>query len=180
MSNREAGWRELAPEEVAGLPGARLGGAVLLLLCAACVALTPLVVLVVQGARNPNGTLWVVLMMGRQAFGGDMKSAYVASSMVQMLAVLVWAVTFAVVTLLRARPGPTIASLLFAIAALAGPVGQCALAIRFMGLADGAISLAAQLPHFMLNVVAAIAFWAYMHDGRRPNLYFRRRVQIAP
>lgn len=180
MSNAEAGWRELTPDEVAGVPGTCLGGAVLLLLCAAIAALTPLVVLAVQGARNPNGTLWVVLMMGRQAFGGDMKSAYIASSMVQMLALLVWAATFAAVTLLRVRSGPTVASLLFAIAALVGPAGQCAIAIKFMGAADGLASLAAQLPHFMLNVVAAIAFWAHMHDGRRPNLYFRRRIRSAP
>ena len=120
-----------------------------------------------------------MLMMGRQAFGGDMKSAYIASSMAQMLVLLLWAVTFTAVTLLRARSGPTISAAVFAIAALAGPIGQCrhhaswAPAMAFA-------ALGAQLPHMMLNVVAAIAFWAYMHDGRRPNLYFRRRVRVAP
>jgi hypothetical protein len=180
MSNAATGWRELAPDEVAAVPATRIGGAMLLLLSAALVGLTPLIVLAVWGARDPNGTLWVALMMGGQAFGGDRKSAYIASSMVQMLALLVWAATFAVVTLLRVRQGPIIASLLFTVAALAGPAGQSAVAIKFMGLADGLASLAAQLPHLMLNVVAAIAFWAYMHDGRRPNLYFRRRVRAAP
>jgi hypothetical protein len=36
-----------------------------------------------------------------------------------------------------------------------------------------------QLPHMVLSLVAAAAFWAYMREGRRPNLYFRRRVRVS-
>ncbi len=180
MSSAVAQWRTFDASELVAEPGARFGGAIAALFFAAAFALTPLVLLAVRGAMDPKGTVWIILMMGRQASGGDMKSAYIASSMVQLLVLLIWAATFVAVTLLRARSGPTIASLLFAVAALAGPVGQCAITLTFVGVGDGLVSVGAQLPHMMLNVAAAIAFGAYMRDGRRPNLYFRRRVQVAP
>ena len=180
MSSAAARWRTLDEPELAAEPEARFGGAIAVLFFAAAFALAPLAFLAAKGAADPNGTAWVVLMMGRQAFGGDMKSAYLASSMIQMLALLIWAATFVVVTLLRARSGPVIASLLFAIAALAAPVGQCVIALAFIGMREGLYPVGAQLPHMMLNVVAAIAFWGYMREARRPNLYFCRRVREAP
>jgi hypothetical protein len=92
---------------------------------------------------------------------------------------MVWAAIFVVVTLARARSGPSLAAVPFAIAALVGPVGQCAMAIAVIGGTGGIISAAMQLPHVVLSLVAAVAFWAYMREGCRPNLYFRRRVRVS-
>jgi hypothetical protein len=180
MWNTAGGWRVLTEEEIATEPLARFGGAVAAMFLAALFALLPLALLAMQSARDPQGTTWVLLMMLRQAFGGDMKSAYVASSMLQMLALLVWAALFVIVTLLRARCGPTLASIAFAAAALIGPLGQFAIIAGFTG-GDLAAFLQAgvQLPHTVLNLVAAVSFWAYMHEGLRPNLYFRRRVRLT-
>jgi len=180
MSRGAGAWRELAPDELAAEPEAGFRGVIAVIFCAALLALTLLVFLAVSAARGGNGTAWVLLMMLRQAFGGtDMKSIYVAASMVQALAVMVWAAIFVVVTLARARSGPSLAAVPFAIAALVGPVGQCAMAIALIGGTGGMISAAMQLPHMVLSLVAAVAFWAYMREGRRPNLYFRRRVRVS-
>jgi len=173
-------WRELGAEELAAEPGARFGGIIAVIFCAALLALTLLVFLAVSAARGGNGTAWLLLMMLRQALGGtDMKSIYVAASMVQALAIMVWAAIFVVATLVRPRSGPSLAAVPFAIAALVGPVGQCAMAIALIGGTGGMISAAMQLPHMVLSLVAAAAFWAYMREGRRPNLYFRRRVRVS-
>jgi hypothetical protein len=180
MSNAAVRWRTLTGEELAAEPDGRFGGALAVMFFAALFALTPLAFLAVSAVQDLKGTTWVVLMMLRQAFGGDMKSAYIAVSLVQMLTLLVWAATFVAVTLLKARVGPTVASVVFAIAALVGPVGQYAIAAGTIGGAAGLYQSAAQLPHVVLNLVAAVAFWAYMREARRPNLYFRRRVRMAP
>jgi hypothetical protein len=172
-------WRKLTAGELAAEPDASFGGVIAVIFLAALFALTPLAFLIVGGARDSQGTTWVLLMMLRQAFGGDMKSAYIASSMAQMLTLLVWAATFVAVTLVRARSGPTIAAVVFAIAALVGPVGQCAIIMAYAGDKGGTLQAAAQLPHMVLNLVAAVTFWAYMHEGRRPNLYFRRRARVV-
>jgi hypothetical protein len=180
MSDALARWRELSADEITAEPEAHFGGVIAVIFFAAVLALTPLVFLAVSLTKDGNGTSWVFLMMVRQAFGGsDMKSIYLAASMVQMLTLMAWAAIFIVVTLMRARPGPTIAAVPFAIAALIGPVGQCAMAIALIGGTGGLIAAAAQLPHIVLNLVAAVAFWAYLREGRRPNLYFRRRVRVA-
>jgi hypothetical protein len=180
MTSAAGRWRTLDAAELAAEPEARFGGAVAVLFFVAALALTPLMFLVVRGAMDPGGTTWLVLMMGHQAFGGDMKSAFIASSMLQMLALLTWAAIFVAATLLRARSGPLVTAILFAVAAVTAPVGQCAISLVFVGIPDGLYSIGAQLPHMMLNVTAAVAFWAYMQEGRRPNLYFRRRVRTQP
>jgi hypothetical protein len=40
------------------------------------------------------------------------------------------------------------------------------------------LSLAYLFPTLALNVMIAAAFWGYMCEGRRPNLYFKRRVRM--
>ena len=179
MTTRTGAWRTLTAGELAAEPDARFGGEISVLFFAALFALTPLAFLAVSGARDPQGTTWVLLMLLRQGFGGDLKSAYVASSIVQMLTLLVWAATFVAVTLARARSGPTITAVEFAIAALVGPVGQYAIAAVSIGGIGGLYQAGAQLPHMVVNLVAAVTFWAYMRECRRPNLYFRNRVRVA-
>ena len=179
MSQAGGRWRELTADEIAAEPEARFGGVIAVIFFAAAFALLPLVFLIVSAAKDGNGTTWVVLMMMRQAFGGpDMKSIYLAASMVQMLTLMVWAAIFIVATLLRARWGPSVTAGVFAIAALVGPVGQFAMAIVLIGGTGGLFGAATQLPHTVLNLVAAVAFWAYVREGRRPNLYYRRRVRV--
>jgi hypothetical protein len=179
MTIDSAGWRTLDAGELAAEPDARLGGALAVMFGAAVFALTPIAFLAFSSITDSQGTTWVMLMMLRQAFGGDMKSAYFALSLVQMLTLLAWAATFVVVTLARARSGPGAAATAFAIATTIGPLGQCALIIMFAGEASGILAATAQLPYLVLNLVAAVAFWAYMSEGRRPNLYFRRRLRVA-
>jgi hypothetical protein len=174
-------WRGLTADELATKPDARLGGVLAVLFAAALFALLPLLFLIVSAVKDTQGTTWVALMMLRQAFGGsDMKSISMAASMVQMATLVVWASIFIAVTLARARFGPTVAAVAFAIAALVGPVGQCVMPVVVIGGTGGIIAAGSQLPHMVLNLVAAVAFWAYMQEGRRPNLYFRRRVRASP
>jgi hypothetical protein len=181
VSNAVARWRGLAAPELAAEPDAYFGGVIAVMFFTAMFALTPLVFLIVGVAKDAQGTTWVLLMMLRQALAvPDMKSISMAASMVQMLALVVWATIFIAVTLARARSGPAVAAVAFTIAALVAPVGQCAMAIAAIGGTGGIFAAAAQLPHMVLNLVAAVAFWAYLHEGRRPNLYFRRRVRVAP
>jgi hypothetical protein len=181
VSNAVARWRDPSAPELSAEPDALFGGVIAVMFFAAIFALTPLVFLIVSLAKDTQGTTWVLLMMLRQAFAGpDMKSISMAASMVQMLTLVVWAAIFIAVTLARARSGPTVAAVAFAIAALVGPAGQCAMAIAVIGGTGGIFAAASQLPHMVLNFVAAVAFWAYMHEGRRPNLYFRRRVRVSP
>ena len=51
-------------------------------------------------------------------------------------------------------------------------------AIIIIGGSGGIFAAGSQLPHMVLNLVAAVAFWAYMREGRRPNLYFRGRLRV--
>jgi hypothetical protein len=179
MTIESGGWRALTASELASEPDARFGGVIAIIFFSALFALTPLVFLIISGARDSRGTAWILLMMLRQAFGGDMKSAYIASSMAQMLTLLAWAATFVAVTLFRTRSGATIAAVAFAVCALIGPLGQFAIIVTLAGDVGGIVQAATQLPHTVLNLVAAVAFWAYMREARRPNLYFRRRVRVA-
>jgi hypothetical protein len=179
VSNAAVQWRTLDPPELAAEPDASFGGAIAAIFFAAAFALLPIVFLIVSLAKDTQGTTWVLLMMLRQAFGGaDIKSISLAASMVQMLTLLVWAVIFIAVTLARVRSGPTIAAVAFAAAALVGPAGQCVSAIVIIGGTGGIFAAGSQLPHMVLNLVAAVAFWAYMREGRRPNLYFRGRLRV--
>jgi hypothetical protein len=38
-------------------------------------------------------------------------------------------------------------------------------------------SQATLLPYILLEIVLVAAFWGYMREGRRPNIYFLKRVQ---
>lgn len=180
MATAAGAWRTLAPNELAAEPGARFGGALAAMFFAALLAFLPLVFLLVGGVADPKGTVWVVLMMSRELFGGDMKSAFLASSVMQMAAILVWAIIFVIATLVRGRWGPTLAGIVFAVCTLMGPVNQIAIMAIFARDTFGIHQVGAQLPHWVPSLVAAISFWAYMHEARRPNLYYRRRVRLAP
>ena len=87
---------------------------------------------------------------------------------------------FLAATLLRGRWGPSLTGGVFAICALMGPVNQVAIMTIFAADTFGIYQMGAQLPHWVPSLVAAISFWAYMHEARRPNLYYRRRVRIGP
>ena len=38
-------------------------------------------------------------------------------------------------------------------------------------------SQASLLPYILLEIVLVAAFWGYMSEGRRPNIYFLKRVR---
>jgi hypothetical protein len=180
MATGAGAWRTLAPNELAAEPDARVGGALVAMVVAALLAFVPVIFLLANGLADPKGTAWVVLMMARQAFGGDMKSAFIASSFLQMAAILIWAMIFVAATLLRGRWGPSLTGGVFAVCALMGPVNQVAIMAIFAADTFGVYQVGAQLTHWVPNLVAAISFWAYMHEARRPNLYYHRRVRIEP
>ena len=179
MSNNDQ-WRAISAGEIAAEPDARFGGAIALMFFAATVALLPIAILVVGLARDAQGTSWFLSAMLRQAFAGsDIKSITVAASILQTTAVMIWAAMFIVSTLVRTSWGLVSAALLFAIAALIGPAWQCVMALLVIGGTGGWFAAGTQLPQLALSAVAALAFWIYVQEGRRPNLYFRRRVRTA-
>jgi hypothetical protein len=169
-------WRALTPEEFAAEPEARFGGPIAVIFFAALFALTPLLFLIVSAIKEPSGTAWVLAMTIGRAFRYDISSAYMASSLAQIVMLLVWAAIFVAVTLLRARTGPALAIGAFTTCALIGPLIQSALIVVFSPDWSGLMNVASHLPTTMVNLVAAVAFWAYMRDGRRPNLYYRRQA----
>jgi hypothetical protein len=178
LNNRPASWRMLSRDELLGLPEARFGGVIAVIFCAAVLAFAPLVALIASGVRDTDGTTWVVLMMLRQALRGDLTSAYTAASLGQSLTLILWAASFIIITLFRVRNGPTITAAMFAISAAIGPASQFAIAAGFSADKGSAIQALSQLPHIALNLVTGVSFWAYMREGRRPNLYYRRRIRI--
>jgi hypothetical protein len=170
-------WRDLSAADHAALPESRLGGALALIFIAACgivaVPVAGLVTLVV--AAGPDGVFWT-LGAFLTAEGLGPTGSVMRLTLVPQAALFLWAVVFIVVTAARLPAGPRIAALVFAFWATLSAGSQVAiqLAISPEGIAPSRIPL--MLPFMLLDLVLAAAFWGYMHDGRRPNIYYRRRV----
>ena len=175
MTTETSGWRTLTAEELASEPEARLGGELAVIFYAAA-AIAVLAVLLLVVSLTP-------LVPGPQAsvVGGAFAVYQSLRPLLLYLPHALWATAFVVATLARADWGPRITSILYVIGVLASSLSNTALLwindpaphwfTRLLIRADGLLIL-------LLQLVIAVAFWAYMHEGRRPNLYFRRRLRV--
>ncbi|MBI3196011.1 MAG: hypothetical protein HYZ40_00595 [Rhodospirillales bacterium] len=141
-------WRNLTAEEYAARPEARLGGALLWMTIAAA-------------------ALCIVALAGA-SFAFDRLREIGDRYMIAVAFLVAWSIAFVVMTLMRARATPVVAS-----------VGLAAwVAYRFCVavLAQAGWPLAADL---LGEAVMAAAFCGYMAGGVRPNAYYRRRLPAA-
>jgi hypothetical protein len=139
------GWREMTEREVATLPEARLGGALLWMVAAALL----LCIVGIVGA--------VFAFHQLREIGGRYTIAVGFAT--------AWSLAFVVMTLLRVRVTPVVAS-----------VGLLAwIAYRFAAalLGQAGWPLAIDL---LGEAVLAAGFCGYMASGVRPNAYYRRRL----
>jgi hypothetical protein len=171
-------WRTLTAEELAAEPGTRFGGAIAVIFFAAVLLLVPVPIVIAHNGLEMLGVMRNVFVALADLLSSDMKSAATAYGVLQILAFTAWAAVFVVATLLRWRSGATIAAVLFAICVLLSPVNQILRMAILIGGSDGLITALVQVPHLIVAFVAAVAYWSYMRDGRRPNLYFGRRVRV--
>jgi hypothetical protein len=139
------GWRDMTAEEAATLPEARLGGALLWMVVAA--ALLCIVAIV--------GSIFAFHQL--RAIGGRY--------MIAVGLVSVWSVAFIVLTLLRARVTPMVAS--------AGLVAWIAyrFSVSLFGQAGWPMAI-----DLLGEAVLAAGFCGYLVGGVRPNAYYRRRL----
>ena len=142
------GWRDMTPEEAATLPEARLGGALLCMVVAAlllCVVAIVGAALAFQQLRDVGGRYTLAVGF-----------------------VTAWSVAFVVLTLLRARVTPVVAS--------AGLVVWIAYRFSVALLSQAGWPLAIDL---LGEAMLVAGFCGYMAGGVRPNAYYRRRLPTS-
>ncbi len=138
-------WREMTEHELAGLPEARLGGALLWMVTAAailCIGALIGSLVAFQALREIGGRYTVAV-------------GFIA----------VWSAVFVIMTLLRLRVTPVVASLGF----LAWIAYRFAAAL----LSHAGWPLMVDL---LGEALLAAGFCGYMAGGVRPNAYYRRRL----
>jgi lipopolysaccharide export LptBFGC system permease protein LptF len=141
-------WRNLTAEEDATRPEARLGGALLWMTIAALAL--------------------CVVALAAACFAFDRLREIGGRYMIAVAFIVAWSITFIVMTLLRARATPVVASVGLAVW----------VAYRFCVslLAEAGWPLAVDL---LGEAVMLAAFCGYMAGGVRPNAYYRRRLPAA-
>jgi len=175
MPTRPRAWRTLTDDELAAAPEARLGGAIAVLLGLAVVIVLPVIFGLIRGLPSLSAVATIL----REGLGGGRVAAYSVSGLVQFTFLILWAAAFIAATLTRAAWGPLLASVLFAICMLLGPLSTMTLLAAFApGSAEALASTLTLVPNLILHLAAAVGFWAYMRDGARPNIYFRRQVRV--
>lgn len=179
MSNvsqqQSARWRALGEAELAASPEAKLGGALAVIFWCA-VALVAVLVLVIAWLIA-FGSLLTVAMMSNSIFAGSSMTAIVTRiSLVPQSMLFVWACTFATMTMARKPSTPRVASAMIAVWAALSIGAQ--ISTRYVIAQNSFIigSQATLLPYILFEIALAAAFWGYMSEGRRPNVYFRKRV----
>jgi hypothetical protein len=169
-------WRALSAAELAASPEAKLSGPLGVIFWGA-VAMVAVVVLLVAW-MIAFGDFFTVTMVSRMFFSGSsMASAVAGIAMIPQATFFVWACVFAVMTMGRRPSTPKVASVLMVIWALTSISAQ--VATRYV-IAQNSFVLGSQaslLPYILLEVVLVAAFWGYMSEGRRPNIYFLKRVR---
>jgi hypothetical protein len=169
-------WRVLSASELAASPEAKLGGALGVIFWGA-VAMVALVVLVIAWLIA-FGDFFSTTMMSRMMFSGSSMASVVAGiSMIPQAMFFIWAFVFAVMTMGRRPSTPRVASLLMVMWALTSIGAQIATRFVIAQHRFDLVSLATLLPYVILEIVTVAAFWGYMHDARRPNIYFLKRVR---
>jgi hypothetical protein len=178
MADASMRWRELTAGELAAEPGARFGGAIMVIFFAAVLVL--LVLLTGIGVWLASGdyryALGVTFAMVRGILANSAFGSWLAlMGVIELLLVEIWAAVFVVAVVWRLRAGATIAAILFVACTLTRPVG-----VMIMYATLGTTGIAAgitQIPSLAWHLVAAVAYRCYMCEGWRPNLYFRRRLR---
>lgn len=178
MTTRADGWRTLTAEELAAEPAARFGGTIAAIFCVAVLLLIPLPLMIFVSGGLVLGLIANIFTLLHDLFSTDIKSAATAYALLQMLAFTAWAAVFVVAVIFRWRAGAMLAVLLFAFCLLLGPFNSIVRLVAVTGLADSAVAVVSEAPRLLLSLVAVLAFWAYLREGRRPNLYFGRRVRV--
>jgi hypothetical protein len=169
-------WRLLSDAELAAEPEARLGGPLALIFACALALVAFLVATIIWIAL---GDRFAMLMMLRHIVSGDSATSVMARiSLVPQFALLVWSGSFAIMTLRRSPSAPATASVLIALWAVLATGAPLGSRLVTAGYQVDWLSLAYLFPTLALNVMIAAAFWGYMREGRRPNLYFKRRVRM--
>lgn len=178
MTRPAPDWRPLSPDELAAAPERRLGGVLVLILLAAIGVL--LAIGGMLAAIAVLGGLFAITLMFNELVGGSSPQTIATRLMLApQAAMFVWAIAFVVTTLARLRSGPQITSALMIIWAIVEVF--CAFALRHLNPPSGltVAALGTTLPYALFEILLAAAYCGYMLDGRRPNIYYRRRGRAS-
>lgn len=168
-------WRTLGDAELAATPESKLGGPLAVIFWCAAILLAGLVLVVAW--LIAFGSFYTLTMMSQSIFGSSITATVSRLSLGPQVMMMLWAIVFVAMTMARSPSTPTTASIMIAIWAASAIGAQ--IAIR-MVIAQGAFDLGSQatlLPYILFDITLAAAFWGYMSEGRRPNVYFRKRVR---
>jgi len=135
--------------------------------------LLTLVAIIVMGGLLPI-TMFAEIMFSASAPGSTL--TIVRLQAFQQALFAVWAFVFVVMTLMRRPSTPTVASVLMVIWALS--LIGAEVTTQYLNVTRGFDPTGPlwALPLILLVVAVAWAFCRYMSVGRRPNVYFRKRV----
>jgi hypothetical protein len=174
-------WRVLSDAELAATPDAKLGGplAIIVGTAAAIAAIKGLMyalyLMVVGGAHGGGGA--TILRMFAPLDGT--RSAWIQNLNLAVPALMfIWGSVVTAMSLVRARATPSAASALIAAWLV---VAMTVTVLKRMVTATDGLNLIDYLqmaPNILFNVMIAAAFCGYMLEGRRPNLFYRRRIRI--
>jgi hypothetical protein len=169
-------WRALSADELAASPDAKLGGALAVMFWSA-VAMVATAVLVMAGLIV-FGDFFSVTMMSRMLFSAYSLSSRIAGiQMIPQAMFAVFAFTFVVMTMGRRPSTPAVASVLMVMWAATSIGAQIGTRYLIAQSNFDPMSQLSLLPYVLLEIVMVAAFCGYMTDGRRPNVYYRRRVR---
>ena len=174
-------WRELSDAEFAATPDAKLGGTLAIIVAAAAMiaAIKGLMyVLSLMFVGGPHGGGAAVILRMFAPLDGT-KSAWIQNLNLAVPALMfAWGGGVTAMTLLRARATPDVASALIAVWAIVAMTLN--VLKRAVTATEGlnVIDYLQMAPYILFNVMIAAAFCGYMREGRRPNLFYRRRVRI--
>jgi hypothetical protein len=174
MSNDDGRWRTLTPEELAAEPGAGFGGYIASLFVVALLALAPLPIVMFVWDVTPMDFVREVVTRSAGPFSRMADSIGVTTAF-YFIWLTLWGTTFVVVTVLRLRSGPKITANLLLLTALYPLIVRLGAMITRQEFHAVPLS---EAPHLIIGLIAALAYGAYMYEGRRPNLYFGRRVRV--
>jgi hypothetical protein len=170
-------WRMLSAEEFAASPYAKLGGALAVIFWGATTMVVALL-LMLAGILALGGflpiTMFSEIMFSASVPGPTMTIARLQA--IQQALFALWAFVFVAMTLMRRSFTPIVASALMVIWAASWIAAE--IATQYLS-ATGGFDLIGQVPllgQILIQLIVAAAFCGYMSDGRRPNVYFRKRV----
>ena len=177
----EPGWRPLTAAEATALRENWLGGPLAVMCWAAVVIIALPFVAVVQlvvsaGPDALKPGLGAILSIGGTGLAGTV----LRLSMGPLAAIWIWAIVFVAMTAGRAPAAPRVASVLFVLVVVLKAATQISIRVvvaRGAGIGFG--EAFQMLPYLCMDLVVAAALWGYLHDGRRPNVYYRRRVRAG-